>query len=114
MQAMEELGHVQLPGIVYRSLQQGAVHYHAETRGDEWHDNDLVAVSLRIQIPSDKMQLCSLSAYACPYQSKLETSVALCCVTLLHILEWHFIVPSTRCTCVMIMLLKQLLDNPST
>jgi hypothetical protein len=31
MQAMEELGHFQLPGIVYRPLQHGAVHYHAET-----------------------------------------------------------------------------------
>ena len=30
MQAMEELGH-QLSGIVYRSLQHGDVHYHAET-----------------------------------------------------------------------------------
>ena len=27
--------------------------------------------------------------------SQLETSVALCCVTKLHILEWPFIVPST-------------------
>ena len=27
--------------------------------------------------------------------SKLDTSVALCCVTKLHILEWPFIVPST-------------------
>ena len=34
MQAVEELGHLQLPGIVYRSLQHGAVHYHAETWGD--------------------------------------------------------------------------------
>jgi hypothetical protein len=33
MQAMEELGHFQLPGIVYRSLQHGAMHYHAETGG---------------------------------------------------------------------------------
>ena len=31
MQAMEELGHFQLPGIVYRSLRHGALHYHAET-----------------------------------------------------------------------------------
>ena len=31
MQAMEELGHFQLPGIVYRSLQHGVVHYHADT-----------------------------------------------------------------------------------
>jgi hypothetical protein len=30
-QAMEELGHFQLPGIVHRSLQHGDVHYHAET-----------------------------------------------------------------------------------
>ena len=34
MQAMEKLGHIQLPGIVYRSLQHGAVHYHAKTLGD--------------------------------------------------------------------------------
>jgi hypothetical protein len=35
MQALEEL-----PGIVYRSLQHGAVHYHAEVMAaDEWHDN---------------------------------------------------------------------------
>jgi hypothetical protein len=30
MQAMEELGNVQLPGIVYQSLQDGAMHCHAE------------------------------------------------------------------------------------
>ena len=41
-----------------------------------------------------------------------KTSVALCCVTKLHILEWPVIVPSTRCTCVMIMLFHQLLDMP--
>ena len=38
---------------------------------DEWHDNgpqELVTVSLCIQIAIDKTQLCSLSlAYACPY-----------------------------------------------
>ena len=44
--------------------------------------------------------------------SKLETSVALCCVTKLHILEWPFIVHCTSCTCVMIMLFNQLLDMP--
>jgi hypothetical protein len=42
--------------------------------------------------------------------SKHETSVALCCVTNLHILEWPFIVPSTTCICVMIMMFNQLLD----
>ena len=40
---------------------------------------------------------------------KKMTSVVLCCVTKLHILEWPFIVPSTRGTCVMIMLFNQLL-----
>ena len=35
---------------------------------------------------------------------QFETSVALCCVKTLHILEWPFIVLSRRCTCVMIML----------
>ncbi len=34
MQAMQELGWFQLPGIVYRCLQHGAVHYHATTWGD--------------------------------------------------------------------------------
>jgi hypothetical protein len=36
-------------------------------------------------------------------------AVALCCVTKMHILEWPFIVPSTRCTCVMNLLFNQLL-----
>ncbi len=31
MLAMKELGCFQLPGVVYRSLQHGAVHYHAAT-----------------------------------------------------------------------------------
>ena len=29
--AMEELGQLQPPGIMYRSLRHGAVHYHAKT-----------------------------------------------------------------------------------
>ncbi len=33
MLAMQELGCFQLPGIVYSSLQHGAVHYHALTHG---------------------------------------------------------------------------------
>ena len=44
--------------------------------------------------------------------SNLETSLALCCVTKLHTLEWPLFVPITRCTCVMIMLFNQLLDMP--
>ena len=35
-----------------------------------------------------------------------------CCVTKRHILEWPYIIPSTRCTCVMIMRVNQLLDMP--
>ena len=38
----------------------------------------------------------------CTIPSKHETSVELCCVTKLNILEWSCIVPSTSCTCVMI------------
>jgi hypothetical protein len=34
MQAMKELGYLQLPGIVYRSWRHRAMHYHAETLGD--------------------------------------------------------------------------------
>ena len=40
-----------------------------------------------------------------------DTSVALCCVTKLHILV-AFRFPSTRCTCRMIMLFSQILDMP--
>jgi hypothetical protein len=35
-----------------------------------------------------------------------------CVVTKLHILEWPFIITSTRCTCVKIVLFNQLLDMP--
>jgi hypothetical protein len=31
MQAMKKQGHFQVPGIVYRPLRHGAVHYQAET-----------------------------------------------------------------------------------
>ena len=34
------------------------------------------------------------------------------CVTKLHILEWPFIVHTTRCSCVIIMLFNQLFDMP--
>jgi hypothetical protein len=44
--------------------------------------------------------------------SKLERCVALSCVTKLDILECPFIVPSTRCTCVRIMLFIDLLHMP--
>ncbi len=44
--------------------------------------------------------------------SKLATSVALCCVVKLHILEWPFIVASLKHTCAIIMLSNQHLDMP--
>ncbi len=44
--------------------------------------------------------------------SKLATSVALCCVIKLHILEWPFIMASLRHTCAIIMLSNQHLDMP--
>ncbi len=80
MLAMQELGCFQLPGIVYRSLQHGAVHYHAATWGDgrgwmaqQW-PQDLVTVSLCIQNAINKMHLCSLSiTYACPYHNPTAT-----------------------------------------
>jgi hypothetical protein len=50
---------------------------HEVMAADEWHNNgpqDLVTVSLRIQIAIDKVQLCSLSvAYACPYHNSTIT-----------------------------------------
>ncbi len=45
--------------------------------------------------------------------SKLATSVALCCVIKLHILEWPFIVASLRHTCAIIMRSNQHLDMPN-
>jgi hypothetical protein len=68
MQAMEELGHFQLPGIVYMRWS-----------ADEWHDSgprDLFTIWLCIQIAIDKMQLSLLSvAYACPHHNPTSTMV---------------------------------------
>ena len=46
----------------------------------------------------------------CVLPQNLKTSVALCCVTKLYILVAFHCPPSTRCTCVIIMLFTQLLD----
>ena len=50
---------------------------HEAMAADEWHDNgsqDLVTVTLCIQIAIDKMQLCSLSvSYACPCHNATAT-----------------------------------------
>jgi hypothetical protein len=51
----------------------------------------------------------SSGGHSCSQHAK---SVVLCCMTKLHTFEWPFIVPSTRCTCVMIILFNQLLDMP--
>jgi hypothetical protein len=56
--------------------------------------------------------LVDIPAVSMPIVRSLKTCVALCCVTTLHILKWPFIVPSTRCTCVIHMLFNQLLDMP--
>ena len=80
MLAMQELGCFQLPGIVYRSLQHGAVHYHAATWGDgrgstakQW-PQDIVKVSLCLQNAINITHLCSLSiTYACPYHIPATT-----------------------------------------
>ncbi len=53
-----------------------------------------------------------LSACQLHAPSKFATSVALCCVIKLHILEWPFIVASLRHTCAIIMLSNQHLDMP--
>jgi hypothetical protein len=70
MQAMEELGHFQLPDPSDMGLCIIMLEYEVMAE-DEWHYNepqDLVTVSLCIQIAIDKMQLCWLSvAYAFPY-----------------------------------------------
>ena len=50
---------------------------HEVMAADEWHDNgpqDLVTVSLCIEIAIDKMKLCLLFvAYACPYHNPNAT-----------------------------------------
>jgi hypothetical protein len=56
--------------------------------------------------------LVDIPAVSMPIAHSLKTSMALSCVTKLHILEWPFIVLSTRCTCAMIMLFSQLLEMP--
>ncbi len=52
------------------------------------------------------------SAFQLHAPSKLATSVALCCVIKLNILEWAFIVASLRHTCAIIILSNQYLDMP--
>ncbi|KAJ8405495.1 hypothetical protein AAFF_G00319680 [Aldrovandia affinis] len=75
MQAMEELGHFQLPGIVHRSERHGTVHcLKHEMMAADNGPQDPVMVSLCIQIAIDKMHFGSLSiGYACPCQNPTST-----------------------------------------
>jgi hypothetical protein len=67
MQAMEELRHFQLPGILYRSFDMGPciiMLKHEVMATDEWHEKgpqDLVTVSLCIQIVH-KVSICPLKS----------------------------------------------------
>ncbi len=56
--------------------------------------------------------LVDIPALNMPIAHSLKTSVALCCVIKLHILEWPFIVARQRHTCAIIMLSNQHLDMP--
>ena len=78
MQAMEELGHFLL--LCTDSCAMGPCMImlkHEVMAADQWHDNgpqDLVTVSLCIQLAIDKMQLCLLSvAYAGPNHNPTAT-----------------------------------------
>jgi hypothetical protein len=64
----------------------------------------------KLTLSSLAAALVDIPAVSMAITRSLKTYVALCCVTKRHILKWHFIVPSTRCTCVMIMAFNQLLD----
>ncbi len=68
MLAMQELGWFQLPGIVYRSLQHEAVHYHAATWGDgrgwmaqQWASGSRHGISMHFKMPSIKC-----TCFRCP------------------------------------------------
>ena len=43
---------------------------------------------------------------------KIEDICGIVLCDKLYIVEWHFIFPSTRCTCVIVMLFNQLHDMP--
>ncbi len=85
MLAMQELGCFQLPGIEYRSLQHGAVHYHAATWGDgrgwmtqRWASGSRHGISVHSNA-INKMHLCSLSiTYACAYHNPTANMATRC------------------------------------
>ncbi len=65
---------------------------------------------MNIQFPATAMV--DIPAVSMPIARSFKTSVALCCVIKLHILEWPFIVASLRHTCAIIILSNQHLDMP--
>ncbi len=72
--AMQELGCFHLPGIVYRSLQHGAVHYHAATWGDGrgWMAQQW-ASGPRHGICAFKMPSIKCPCVHCPYNTPAHT-----------------------------------------
>jgi hypothetical protein len=57
----------------------------------------------------------SSGGHSCSHHANCTFPQNICGIVLpdkMHILEWPFIVPSTKCTCVMTMLFNQLLDIP--
>ncbi len=74
MLAMQELGCFQLPGIMYRSLQHGAVHYHAATWGDGrgWMAQQWASGS-RHGISAFKMPSIKCTCARCPYHTPAHT-----------------------------------------
>jgi hypothetical protein len=75
MQAMEEQGHFQLPGIVNRSLRPCIIMLkHEVMAAEKRHDNGPQVLITVSQIAINKMQVCSLSvAYVCPYHNLTST-----------------------------------------
>jgi hypothetical protein len=59
-----------------------------------------------------KLSGSSFVGHSYSQHANCTTQCGIVCVTKLHILEWYFIVPRTRCTCVMTMPFNQLLDMP--
>jgi hypothetical protein len=94
MQAIEQLGYFQLPGIVYNPCDMGPciiMLKHELKTSNQWYDNgpqNLIAVSLCIQIAVDKMHLCLFSiVYACPYHNTTTLTSTNCTPTQSHTIQ---------------------------
>ena len=78
--------------------------------GYTWSLEAVYGREMNIQLSGNSSGGHSFRQHANCRLCQLETSVAMCCVTKFDILKWCIIFPSTRCTCLMIMLFNQLLD----